>query len=256
MRARAPLRLTPAPATPASRRITYVAVAIAVAAHGGLLAWANRRDAAPAARRPPAVEGLGAAANMGGMPATAARNAHEFSVVDWENGAPVPGVRVTDVLGGAVVTTDSAGRGALMARPGARFVVRFEKPGFATIATPLANTGERTSRTTVRLEHADVPYALVDTIFIQRCNYCHGAVGHVAGVDLTSYGAVRAGASRFGALVRPHDPDSSRLVRVLVDTLAPDGTSSIHLRRTPRLDAFELATIVEWVREGARHVPK
>lgn len=174
--------------------------------------------------------------------------------MDWEDGTSLEGVRVTDVFADNVVFSGRDGAAVLQSRPAARLVVRFEKPGFATVVRQLANTDTTASLTTIRLEHADVPYALVDTIFIQRCAYCHGAVGHVNGVDLTSYGQVMAGATAHGPLVRAHDPDSSRLVRVLMDSVGPDGKRSLHRLRTPRLDSFDLGIIVEWIREGARHV--
>jgi hypothetical protein len=52
-------------------------------------------------------------------------------------------------------------------------------------------------------------------------------------------------------IVRAGMPDSSRLVRILADSLGPDGKPSLHWRRAARLDGFEMQAIVEWIREGA-----
>jgi hypothetical protein len=231
------------------RRVTVVAVVIAVVVHIGVLVWAAQRHAAGRGARPPAVEGLGDGA-VGGLPATRARNEHRFRVVHWENGLPVPGVRVTDVLSDAVAWTDPRGVSVLMAPPPARLIVRFEKPGFATTARELRNTEPHASHTIV-MQPAPVPYATVDTIFNTRCNYCHGAVGRTRDVDLTSYARVMASGPPGMPIVRAGMPDSSRLVRILADSLGPDGKPSLHWRRAARLDGFEMQVIVEWIREGA-----
>ena len=244
----------PPPFDPVSRRVTVAAVTVALAVHAGLFVWAAQRRDAGTAAHPPVLEGSGAEPSAGGMPATRLRLERDFRVVDWEDGRPLGGVRITDALNGDVVYTNEFGSAVLLARPAARLIVQVEKPGFALIAKDIANTDTAASLTTIRLEHADVPYAFVDTIFIQKCNYCHGAVGHVVGVDLTSFEQVTRGATANGPLVRPHDPDASRLVRVLIDSIGPNGKPSLHRRRTPRLDFYELGTIVEWIREGARYV--
>ncbi|MEA3246402.1 MAG: hypothetical protein U9Q74_09630 [Gemmatimonadota bacterium] len=226
-----------------------MAVLVAIGVHVGLLAWLGERRAAGRGGRPPAVEGLGAGA-AGGLPSTSTRNEHRFRVVHWESGLPLAGVRVTDVFGNQVAWTASYGVAALQSRPAARLIVQFEKPGFRMVAREFGNTEPLQSHTIV-MEPAPVPYAVVDTIFIQRCNYCHGAVGRTRDVDLTTYARVMASGAPGAPIVRAGKPDSSRIVRILSDSLGPDGSPSLHWRRAARLDAFELETIVAWIRAGA-----
>ncbi len=119
------------------------------------------------------------------------------------------------------------------------------------VAREFANTEPFASHTIV-VERAPVPYALVDTIFIQRCTYCHGAVGRTRDVDLTSYTRVMTSGPPGAPIVRAGNPDSSRLVGILRDSMGRDGRPSLHWRRAARIDAFELEALVEWIREGAR----
>lgn len=247
MRGAAARRVEPA----TDRRVTYIAIVLAVAVHVAILAWASRWADPRRIGNPPAVERTGSTAAAGGMAATNRRLEHSLRVVDGENDTPVEGARVTDALAANSVFTDQFGRATLRTRPAAILIVQVEKPGFAMVALRVANTDTTPTLTTVPLAHADVPYAAVDTIFQSKCIYCHGATGRAAGVDLMSYRTLMAG--RAGnALVRAHDPDSSRLVRVLTDATGPDGKPSLHLLRTPRLGFFEMSVIIEWIREGAR----
>ena len=86
-------------------------------AHAAVLIWMGTRDAGRLA--PPALEGAGLGAPAGGLPATSGRAIHDFRVVDADSeDAPILRARVTDVLRGEEVLTDSAGTAtkALMRR--------------------------------------------------------------------------------------------------------------------------------------------
>lgn len=238
-----------------SRRVTGVSILIAVALHAGviaLLAAARIRQAGS----PPSVAGMGDAAtgDARGLPATSRRHVHAFRVVDWETGRPIARARVTDVLGEQVVFTQANGVAVLTPRPSARLIVHVERPGYGLDARVHPNRDHRTQRHAVYLERIQIPYAVIDTLFIQYCNYCHGAVERTATVDLTSYDRVMA--SRWGdrPIVRPPNPDSSVLYRVLVDTVDRRGDRPIHRRRTAALPEFELELLAEWIRQGARPV--
>lgn len=234
-----------------TRRVTVVAVTLAVILHVAI-ALALGRGADGGARRPAAVEGFGDdEAAAGGMNVTRDRNRHAFRVLDWESGKSIARARVTDVLAGTVVFTDGDGLAQLPVRPGAKLVVHVERPGFALHAAPYANTSREPARHTVRLERAAVPYALVDTIFLQRCIACHGP-GQATGVDLTSHGALMRSRGRFGPLTREYNPDSSRLVRVLVDTVGPDGRRSPHVTGMLPVPDWDVEVLAEWIRQGAR----
>lgn len=229
-----------------------IAVSLAVAVHVGFIALMGKRSADAHGRRPPSVEGFGAReAAVSGLPMSKGRNQHMFRVLDFENSAPLESARVTDVLGDVPTVTGPQGTVVLMPRPGAKLVVQVEKPGYAMHAAQYENFSNDPATHTVFLDRKPVPYAEVDTIFIGNCNYCHGGFGKTDGVDLTSYDRVMESRTRSGPIVVPFNPDSSRLIRVLLDSTAAPPRSA-HGRLTARPDEFDIATLVEWIREGAR----
>ena len=202
---------------------------------------------------PPALEGAGLGAPVGGLPATSRRAIHDFRVVDADSeDAPILRARVTDVLRGEEVLTDASGRARLAVRPASMFVLRVERPGFATHAEQVNTADGKSASHTIHLRRAPVPWALVDTIFIQRCIYCHGGTGRTPGIDLTSYAKAIASTSRGGPIVTPGDPKASGVVRVLTDTTRVDGKLPYHARATQRVPQFDIDLIEAWVRDGAR----
>lgn len=239
-------------ATPKSVRW---AIGLAVAVHVGLLAWIGSLER-NAHGGLPDVMGKGAStAAIGGMPSAAKYTLHYFKVVDADSeDAPVVRAVVRDVFGENEEATRDDGSAILRSRTAAKLVIQVEKPGFAPLAEQYANLDNYT-RHTIHLTHKPVIYEIVDTIFIQRCIYCHGREGKTPGVDLTSY--AKAMASRFNgnAVVVPGKPEISRLVRVLRDSLRDDGTKSPHSRVTARLSDLELDWLTVWIREGAKAPP-
>lgn len=238
-----------------TRRSTLIAASLAVVAHVGIIALLGKRPADARGRLPPSVEGMSAGeAMVGGMPVSKERNQHMFRVLDFENSAPLAFARVTDVLGDLSTVTGPQGTVVLITRPGARLVVQVEKPGYAMHSAQYENNSNDPVTHSVFLDRKPVPYAAVDTIFIGNCNYCHGAFGKTEGIDLTSFDRVMQSRTRSGPIVVPFNPDSSRLIRVLLDSTAAPPRSA-HGRLTARPDAFDIETIVEWIREGARATP-
>lgn len=233
-----------------------MSLTLAVLVHVVALLVVARERATRHIVRPPAVEGRGASATTGtiGLPMTTRRNVHAFRVRDWETGRPIERARVTDVLGGQVEFTEAGGLAVLTPRPAAQLLVHVERPGYAMHAARYGNADSSLRRHDVLLRRADVPYAVIDTIFIQRCTYCHGVFGRTRGVDLTSHDSVRASRVDGHPIVRPPNPDSSRLYRVLVDTVGPAGRPALHRRRTAAVPEFEIELIAEWIRQGARPV--
>lgn len=228
-----------------------ISIAIAVGAHAAVLVWMGTRSAGRLA--PPALEGAGLGAPVGGLPATSRRAIHDFRVVDADSeDAPILRARVTDVLRGEEVLTDASGRARLAVRPASMFVLRVERPGFATHAEQVNTADGKSASHTIHLRRAPVPWALVDTIFIQRCIYCHGGTGRTPGIDLTSYAKAIASTSRGGPIVTPGDPKASGVVRVLTDTTRVDGKLPYHARATQRVPQFDIDLIEAWVRDGAR----
>lgn len=244
------MRLRTDPPRP-NRRIVIVSVTLAVLAHVGLLTAISRaRSSTPA--RPPDVEGIGAGMEAaGGLPAAKARPV-TIRVVDADSeDAPVPRAIVRDVLGDQWATTNDVGAARLLVRPVGQLLVRVERPGYAILGERVSNTGYGDDGHTIHVHRAPVPYAIVDTIFIQRCNYCHGATGHVAGLDFTSYARLVSSTGNSGPVLNPGHAAASPLVRVLRDSIGADGERRPHARATMRLPADEIEWIAQWVREGA-----
>lgn len=237
-----------------ARRVVIVSVALAVLAHVGFFTWLafTRQEAAT---RPSAVEGFGTSFDtVSGVPMKRVRNLRAFRVINQENGAPVWRARVSDVLGGGQALTAQDGMALLAVRPAAQLIVQVEKPGFAPFGKRVANARREPPTETLVITPAPVPYAIVDTIFIQRCNYCHGAAGHTRGVDLTMYKRVmtsRAPGSGDRMIVVPFQPDSSLLVRTLRDLYDASGKPTDHATRAQRIDEMELEWIVRWIEQGA-----
>ena len=242
----------PEPPRP-TRRLVYVSVALAVLAHVGVLVAISRARAG-SVPRPPDVEGVSGVSTVGGLPTVRSRLV-TFRIVDADSeDAPVANAVVRDVLGDQWTTANARGEARLELRPTAQLLVRVERPGFAIAAERVANGADAAGHT-IHLHRAPVPYAIVDTIFIQRCTYCHGAKGHVAGIDLTSYQRLLASTSGGGPIVTPGHAEASALVRVLRDTVDDAGKRRPHARATTRVPPDEIAWIVQWVREGARPAP-
>lgn len=241
----------------APSRGTVIAVLIALGVHIGVISWITiqPRDMTKA---PPNVTGFAGAtelAAVGGLPMTTQRVLHRFSVRDDPEGHPIPRARVRSVLDAQEATTDDHGIALLSVRPVAKLLVQVERPGFAMHAAQLENShvgAER--RHTILLKRADVPYSIIDTIFMMRCNHCHGNESASGGVNLSTY--ERAVRSRFGArpIIRPGKPDSSLLIHALNDTVANPGALKAHVKAVGRFPEFEIETLAEWIREGAKKV--
>jgi hypothetical protein len=237
-----------------SRRFKTVTISIAVAFHVGLLAWFGWQRLGREAGRPPEVTGFneGHQVSLGGMPMKKGLgNLHEFTILSEETGTPIAGAVVRDLFANEESVTDDTGYVMLAPHPAAKFVVQVERPGYALYARELRNV-DSASTHRIFLKTAKVPYAIVDTVFIQRCQFCHGSPGHVEGTDFTSYEKLMASTSRHGIVVWPFNPDSSRLIRALTDTLAPDGKRAPHLRQTAPPPMLDLDYLREWIKQGAR----
>jgi uncharacterized membrane protein len=115
----------------------------------------------------------------------------------------------------------------------------------AVVVMPLLASCQRT---------ADVSYARdVAPIIDEHCSQCHvtGQPGFVAsGLDTTSYEALMRG-TRFGAVVLPGDPLTSTLV-MLIEGRADPSLKMPHGDAKP-LDAKAIATVRQWVEQGARN---
>ena len=229
-------------------RVAKFALAIAVAIHVGVLVWLNTRELGSA--RPPSMQGANAGA-AGGLPVKNARNVHTFRVVDGDSeDAPVPRAWVRDVLGEEENVTRDDGLTVLTPHSAAKLIVQVEKPGFALHAEQFANTESSVARHTIHLKRAAVPWFIVDTIFLQRCNYCHGSNDKLGGVDLSTYARAMASRSGNAPVVIPGQPDSSRLVSVLA---SPPPRDSTKRRHSPITD-METDWLTVWIRQGARQV--
>jgi uncharacterized membrane protein len=101
---------------------------------------------------------------------------------------------------------------------------------------------------------AEVSYAKdVAPIIDEHCSQCHvaGQPGFLAsGLDTTSYDALMRG-TKFGAVVLPGDPLTSTLV-MLIEGRADPSIKMPHGDAKP-LDAKDIATIRQWVEQGAKN---
>jgi hypothetical protein len=79
-------------------------------------------------------------------------------------------------------------------------------------------------------------------ILTNRCQNCHGGGRAEAGLNLTSYEGVMAGALNRPVVV-PNSSATSSLVESIVTGQMP--------RRAPKLPASEIETISNWVDQGA-----
>jgi mono/diheme cytochrome c family protein len=79
-------------------------------------------------------------------------------------------------------------------------------------------------------------------IFQQRCGECHGDEEQEEGLKLTSYRAALGG-SQNGTVIEPGDPDSSYLVKLIVEGAMP--------KRADPLPQHEIDTIIAWIAAGA-----
>lgn len=191
-----------------------------------------------------------------GMPMSKVRYTHTFRVIDEETAQPVTWARVTDVLGNTQALSNADGIARLQVHAGARLIVHVEKAGFALSSAQFENAADDPPARTIILKRQLVAYAVLDTIFIQRCNYCHGAVGTTAGINLTSYDNLIRSTAHGAPLIVPEKPDSSRLYRVLVDSVDAAGKPSAHFRVTRSMSAFDREWIAQWILEGAKGPPR
>jgi len=77
----------------------------------------------------------------------------------------------------------------------------------------------------------------IQPVFAAGCVPCHAAGGGAAKYPVTTYGGA-------AALVKPGNPDSSKLYQILVEgKMPPSG----------RLDSTTLAKVREWIVAGARN---
>jgi hypothetical protein len=242
--------------SPKDRRSVVISIVLAVVVHVAILAYISDKRAEAAARaRPPAVQGFGVglAADGGtvGLPMSKDWNRHRFRVLSELDGSPIPNARVTDVFMSTEATADSSGVALLMVRPAAKLVAHIERPGFKMVAGEFPNVNKDHEHTII-LPVMPVPYAKVDSIFIKSCNYCHGAVGFSGRVELTTYAKTMASTARGDTIVVPFNPEKSILVTTLMVLTRPDGSPTPHARVTRHLTEFDIATIAQWIREGAR----
>jgi hypothetical protein len=179
------------------------------------------------------------------------RNRHRFRVLSEVDGKPIHRARVTDVFAKEEAYTDEEGVAILAVRPAAKLVAHVERPGYRTLAGDYPNLN-RDHEHTVVLAEQRVAYAKVDSIFVQRCNYCHGAVGTSGQVDLTNYDRTMGSTFQNRPVVIAHNPDSSKLVTTLTVLRTPDGKPLPHARVTTQVAELDIATIAQWIREGAR----
>ncbi|MDQ8164577.1 MAG: hypothetical protein P3A28_02315 [Gemmatimonadota bacterium] len=236
-----------------SRRAATVSTTLAVAVHVVILVFVARARVESQNATPPGISGLGLVEEVvGGLPASTVRFTHTFRILNEETAQPVAGARVTDVLGNSQTLTSANGVARLQVRAAARLIVHVEKAGFAMFVSQFENIRDNTQPRTVILRRQLVPYTVLDTLFIQRCNYCHGAVGTTQGVNLTTFERVIASTARGGPIIVPDKPDSSRLYRVLVDSMDANGKPSAHFRVTQATSAYDLEWIAQWILEGAK----
>ena len=91
----------------------------------------------------------------------------------------------------------------------------------------------------------------VQPVLRERCVGCHspGAQGtQASGLDLSSYAGMMAG-TKYGAMVVPHDPETSNLMRLL------DWRVNAQLRMPhgkKQLSTCDRDTIRTWIRQGAK----
>jgi len=241
---------------PGDRRAIVIAIVLAVSAHVGLFIMIGERRAEAAARmNPQNVQGLGGGlTDDGGTVGLAMSkdwNRHRFRILSEVDGKPIARARVTDLFMRTEAYSNEEGIATLAVRPAAKLVVHIERPGYKMLAGEYPNLN-RDHQETVVLSVAPVPYAKVDSIFIKSCNYCHGAVGRSGQVDLTNYDRTIASFARGDTLVVPFNPDKSLIVTTLTVLSGPDGKPYPHARVTSQLPELDIATIAQWIREGAR----
>jgi hypothetical protein len=243
--------------TPKDRKAVVISIVLAVAVHVGLLIMVSEQRAKATAerKRPPGVQGLGSGlapdGGQVGMAMTKDWNRHRFRVLSELDGKPIAGARVTDVFMLTITQTGADGIAVLPVRPGAKLVVHIERPGYKMVAGEYPNLN-RDHEETVVLPVAPVPYAKVDSIFIRSCNYCHGAVGKSGQVDLTNYDRTMTSLARGDTIVVPFNPEKSLLITTLTVLSGPDGKPFPHARVTSQVTEFDIATIAQWIREGAK----
>lgn len=81
-------------------------------------------------------------------------------------------------------------------------------------------------------------YSDISSILNTNCAGCHGASGGKAGVDLSSYDSVMASRT-----VKPNDPDSSKLIRIIESGKMPPGGG---------LPAADIQKLRSWIKGGAQ----
>ena len=229
-----------------------VSLLIALGVHLRIVIWLAVRPPDVPKGGAPDVEGAGPG-SASGAPAKSQRVRHIFVVREFDEGHPVARARVRDVFSDEAVITTTDGIATVVTRAGAALLVQVEKPGYALHAERFANTDPKGAVHSVFLKRADVPYYMIDTIFLMRCLHCHGGPGSAGSIDLTSYDGLMRSRVGVTPIVVPGHPDSSILVRALTDSVGPRGKGAgTHIRRVGRFPELEVEYIIEWIREGAK----
>lgn len=91
-------------------------------------------------------------------------------------------------------------------------------------------------------------YASVQNIFSNKCVVCHTGEKAKEKLDLTSYENVMKG-SEHGPVVMPGDPENSMIVHAI---RGEKGKKRMPLEPAEPLTDAEIATIVEWIKAGAK----
>ncbi len=107
---------------------------------------------------------------------------------------------------------------------------------FMALQVSLASDGERPKPVAFERD--------VRPILATNCAGCHGADRPKAGLDLRSVAAMMRG-GKSGPALSPSDPDGSLLLERIAQGEMPPG-------KARKLSADEVATVREWIRDGAR----
>lgn len=122
--------------------------------------------------------------------------------------------------------------------------------GTTTTGGTAANTtGATTNEGTPATGNA-VGFTAVAELAGKNCMPCHSAEKHAGGLSLASYADVMKG-GEHGAAVKPGDPDSSLLVKVLHGDVADPKVPHMPMKRDP-LSTQDIQKISDWIKAGAK----